>query len=330
VLALSVSGARRGAALLSAAVAVGAGPLWFAGHPGPRPVRAVQVALVQPGVIHDEQPRYTAQVRDTVALIKSRVDLVVWGESSADHLAQNPAHQAQLAQLSRRLGAEIMVNGRSVLPSGDQYNTSYLIGPQGISGQYSKTRLVMFGEYIPLRAQLGWLDRVTKAAGVSLVGGPGPVRLSAGGLRIAPLICFESAFPDMARTDAIRGAQLIVYQSADSTFQNSWAPAQHAALAAVRAAEVGRPTVQGALSGVSAVYDARGRRLAWLPAHSSGSSVVSVPVSSLDTPYDRYGDYIPACCAAVAGGALAAHTRKAYLARRRRAHVPACTAGGAP
>ena len=77
------------------------------------------------------------------------------------------------------------------------------------------------------------------------------------------LICFESAFPDMSRVDARHGAQLIVYQTSDSTFQASWAPAQHASLGALRAAETGRPVVQAALTGVSAAFDAQGRLLAW-------------------------------------------------------------------
>jgi Apolipoprotein N-acyltransferase len=51
------------------------------------------------------------------------------------------------------------------------------------------------------------------------------------------LICFESAFPDMSRVDTDLGAQLIVYQSATSTFQGTWGPDQHASLSAVRAAE---------------------------------------------------------------------------------------------
>ena len=36
-------------------------------------------------------------------------------------------------------------------------------------GEYAKARLVMFGEYIPLRGELGWLTDLTKAAGVNLL-----------------------------------------------------------------------------------------------------------------------------------------------------------------
>ena len=35
----------------------------------------------------------------------------------------------------------------------------------GIRGTYIKTRLVPFGEYIPFRSALGWLDKISKAAG---------------------------------------------------------------------------------------------------------------------------------------------------------------------
>ena len=41
------------------------------------------------------------------------------------------------------------------------------------------------------------------------------------------------------------GADVIVYETSDTSFQGSWAPQQQAALAAVRAAETGRPVTRG-------------------------------------------------------------------------------------
>ena len=125
-------------------------------------------------------------------------------------------------------------------------------------------------------------------------------------LAIGVLICFESAFPDMARVDTDKGAQLIVYQSATSTFQGTWGPDQHASLGAVRAAETGRPVVQAALTGDTVAYDARGRLLAWMG--QSGHGVVTVrlglPAASVRTVYDRLGDYV--AWAALAAVVLAA------------------------
>ena len=140
-----------------------------------------------------------------------------------------------------------------------------LIGGNGIDGRYVKTRLVPFGEYIPFRQQLGWLDQ-DQQGGRRRTWSPGPGRTSCGSprpaapLTIGVLICFESAFPDMSRVDTDQGAQLIVYQTSDSTWQAGWewAQAQHAALSALRAAETGRPVIQAALTGDSVAFDDRG------------------------------------------------------------------------
>ena len=69
----------------------------------------------------------------------------------------------------------------------------------------------------------------------------------------------------------------MVVQTADTTFQGSWGLDQHASLSAVRAVESGRPVLQAALSGTSAAFDARGRRLAWAPGDWRGAAVVELP-----------------------------------------------------
>jgi apolipoprotein N-acyltransferase len=175
-----------------------------------------------------------------------------------------------------------------------------LIDSGGIVATYTKTRLVPFGEYIPFRQQLGWLTRISKAAPSNMIPGDGARVMTAtlpGGrrLKLGVLICFEAAFPDMSRVDTLHGAQVIVYQTSDSTFQGSWGPAQHASLSAVRAAETGRPAVQAALTGVTAAFDAQGRQLAWLGTAQHGVAFVRitlVPGSHL-TLFDRIGDSVP-------------------------------------
>lgn len=282
------------------ALAVAGGPLWFAAHAMPSASRELSVALVQPGVIHNPQARDEEGVALTRGLERqgSHIDLVVWGESSAgDNLPHDAADQQQIEALSASLGAPILVDGNAVQADGNAQKVSYLYTASGVHGAYAKTRLVMFGEYIPFRGELGWLTGLTKAAGVNLVPGHGLDVFRADGANIGPLICFESAFPDMARTEADHGAQLLVYQSEDSTFQGSWEPAQHASLAAVRAAETGRPAVQTSLAGVSAAFDAQGRQLAWLPKSVVGSVIATVPLQASDTPYDQYGNYVPVVCA---------------------------------
>jgi apolipoprotein N-acyltransferase len=121
---------------------------------------------------------------------------------------------------------------------------------------------------------------------------------------LGPLICFESAFPDMSRRATDLGAQLLVFQTATSTFQGSWAQPQHASIAAVRAVETGRPALHAALTGTTAAFDAEGRRLGWVPASSAGVLLAPVQLTATRTPYDRAGDWMLALSAIVLGLAL--------------------------
>ncbi len=206
----------------------------------------------------------------------------------------------QIKRLSADTGAQVLVNQDASWPDGSRSKVALLIGPRGIAGSYTKTRLVPFGEYIPLRGALGWIARISKAASSNMVPGHGAHLVHATDragrpLPLGVLICFESAFPDMSRVDTDLGAQLIVYQTSDSTFQDSWAPAQHASLSAVRAAETGRPVVQAALTGDTVAFDPRGRLLALMTAQQRGVTVVrlGLPPASARTLYDRLGDYVP-------------------------------------
>jgi hypothetical protein len=108
----------------------------------------------------------------------------------------------------------------------------------------------------------------------------------------------------MSRVDTDQGAQLIVYQTSDSTWQAGWewVQAQHASLAALRAAETGRPTVQAALTGDSVAFDDRGRLLVWKSSVFRGVAIVrlDLPPVSARTLYDRLGDYVPWTAVAIA------------------------------
>jgi len=284
----------------AAAVVIAAGPAAFALTPPPHPARPVTLTLVQPGIQHNPRIRVNASERLSAGLGRLRPDLVVWGESSiASDLRTDPRLLARLEALSAANGAQILANQDSQTPAG-KTKVAVLVGPRGIVATYTKTRLVPFGEYIPFRQQLGWLTKISRAAPTNMIPGSGAkvIRMTARSgerIPIGVLICFESAFPDMSRVDARRGAQLIVYQTSDSTFQGSWAPAQHASLGALRAAETGRPVVQAALTGVSAAYDAQGRLLASMTTAQRGLLTVRLglePATAL-TPFDRYGDVVP-------------------------------------
>ena len=239
----------------------------------------------------DASQRITSSL--TTRPLPVRPDLIVWGESSvAYNLDRTVRCSARSAGCPRGWGRRSWSTRTRRAAAGHISKVAVLVSAAGIQGSYEKSRLVPFGEYIPFRQQLGWLTKISRAASSNRIPGTGEHLLVVTGpvghpLPIGVLICFESAFPDMSRVAADKGGQLIVYQSATSTFQNSWAPAQHASLGALRAAETGRPVVQAALTGVSAAFDSRGRNLAWF-----GTSRHGVVVVRLALPVGRRADAV--------------------------------------
>ncbi|MFB7598058.1 apolipoprotein N-acyltransferase [Streptomyces sp. NPDC056160] len=338
---VAVRGVRAPAVAGLAATAAVTSAAW-AWAPRPDVDGHVRIAVVQPGMVdgtESGQRRFDREEQLTRGLAGQRVDLVVWGESSVGFdLAQRPDLARRIAALSREVGADVLVNvdaRRSDRPG--IYKSSVLVGPDGPTGdRYDKMRLVPFGEYVPARSLLGWATSVGKAAGEDRRRGDEQVVMDVGhGLRVGPLVCFETAFPDMSRHLARDGAGVLLAQSSTSTFQHSWAPAQHASLGALRAAETGRPMVHATLTGVSAVYGPGGQRVGpWLGTDASTARVYDVPTAHGVTPYVRYGDWPVHAALLVLGALCVSEGVRALLRPRRRAPAPSAararTARGSP
>ncbi|EUA35848.1 putative apolipoprotein N-acyltransferase [Mycobacterium xenopi 4042] len=99
---------RLGCVVIAVVCAGSAGVVPVGASPGAG--RTVRVALVQPGssttARHARRP-----ARRSPRRCRSRVDLVVWGESSvAVDPASHPDDMRQLADLARRVGADLLVN----------------------------------------------------------------------------------------------------------------------------------------------------------------------------------------------------------------------------
>ena len=209
---------------------------------------------------------------------------------------------------------------------GAAYN-SILALPDGESRfrTYRKQHLVLFGETIPYREYLPFLDWLFRqSAGVEFSGsfsrgvGAEPLmvplaRAPSGELAVIPSICFEDTVPRLVRKYVPRGGQLIVNVTNDGWFRQSEAAAQHFANAKFRCVEVRRPMVRCSNTGVSAVVGTTGtvfdpvggeRRILTDKAGSHFTrgwlyATAQVPVDGRLTVYARFGDWF------AAGGALA-------------------------
>lgn len=127
-----------------------------------------------------------------------------------------------------------------------------------------KTRLVIFGEYVPFREYLPFLESF-RLPGGDLTPGDKVRALDVAGVSVGPILCFEALFPDVALQQQWNGARLLAVMSIDDWYMGTNAPEQLRAAAIWRAVECGLPLVRSAGLGFTFATDARGRVIAEAP-----------------------------------------------------------------
>ncbi len=303
---------RVGAALLLAVV-WGMG-LWTLAQPMPVDTN-VTLRLVQPNAAQslkwDEaqaQVFYDRLIRATTAT--PTPDIVIWPETALPYLQEyNPDIPADLARAAK--GATL-IYGRQRITGDLGYNSLSVLNAAGAElALYDKHHLVPFGEYIPFGdTAYDWFGLSAFAAqlGNGYTAGAGPSVIDLGQFgKVMPLICYEAVFPQDLRADA--RPSWLLHITNDAWFGTLTGPFQHAAQARLRAIEQGLPMVRVANTGVTAVYDARGRLRADLPFGQEAHLDTVLPAPLPITPYASLGEW-PVLVLLAGGAALALLRRK--------------------
>lgn len=143
-----------------------------------------------------------------------------------------------------------------------------------------KTRLVIFGEYVPFRHELPFLGGFNLPS-ADLTPGESPSTLPIKNITLGPMVCFEELFPDISYHLTEKHAQMIAVVSDDAWFTGSYAPIQLNQACVWRAIETGLPLVRSGMTGFSDIIAADGVIQKELPFGPIGSlsGTVNVPVS---------------------------------------------------
>jgi len=304
------------AALTAAALIFGLLRLQEAARPGLGRVRAgivqTEARLGPPGTAGVfRRDDFEAQVALARALTPSP-DLIVWPETAVpEGLLQYPLRLDTLRRLSRERRCFLLVGTSETDAQGRTYNTSLLISPQGeVVGRYDKRRLIIYGEYVPLRKPLAPIVRRYPVPQEDLTPGIGSPVLQMGGHRLGCLICFEALFPAMARQARLQGADILVVTTNDGWFGHT-AGAEHGVhIAALRAIENNAPVVRAAKTGISCFIDRYGRVSQATGLFVRAGLVGEVETSPRLTIYTRVGDLTPVACALGCLGLLGASVGK--------------------
>ncbi len=249
--------------LATGAIAVLTVAAWSAWPARKLPPPAIAVAAVQGNIAQSFKwnaltlavRRYTAMTRAASA---TRPRLVVWPETViTTELDADPVLVRHFSMLARGVRATVVAGSLSVGP-GALYNSLYIFSPAGGYAVYDKRQLVPFAEWFPGQAFLSWLPYVGALNGGLIPGRVDGVYPTAA-LPVAPLICWESAFSDLAYAQIRRGAQLLVISTDDAWFGTTSGPYMHAQIAQLRAIETGAYVVRAAATGISGIIAPDGR-----------------------------------------------------------------------
>jgi len=323
---------------------------------------------------------YITHARLTGMAVREQPDLIVWPEAMfpAPLVEADPALTTEqlvekfpnikpevwtdgrirrdLGRESQKAGAALLWGIHAMRAESDglkQFNSAAFVTPEmGLVGRYDKRHLVPFGEYLPLRNVLPFLQFFTPYGGNSgLQAGVQPAVFEYKSWRFAPVICFEDTVPHVVRTAAAAGlameqprpVDVLVNLTNDGWFHGSSELDQHLITAAFRAVECRAPMVRAVNTGLSAIIDGDGailepdvfidgdrRRDSDLPPRTStrdpktgkrhrqmtAALIHTVPLDNRSSLYVRFGDWFAgACCLFV--------TATLVMMIRQRRRVPA-------
>ncbi|WP_433133906.1 apolipoprotein N-acyltransferase [Micromonospora sp. CA-240977] len=190
-------------------------------------------------------------------------DLVVWPENSSDiDPLRNPAAGARISQAADTIRAPILVGAVLLGPGPGQVRNAGILWRPGtgadLSQLYTKRHPVPFAEYVPLRDIARRVSKQVDLIRSDFVPGSTPGVVRAGPAVLGDVICFEVAYDQVVRDTVTGGAQLLVVQTNNATFNVAEAR-QQLAMVRLRAVEHGRPALMASTVGVSGFVAPDGR-----------------------------------------------------------------------
>lgn len=287
----------------------------------------ISVAVVQGNIEQDRKwdPLYQEEVvkvyEGLSASLSSRSpQLIVWPETSLPFLFdRDPKRTERLIEFQRSLGSYLLfgsILGRpreagekpdkqagavssssSAEDSFDGFtNSAVLLDRDGkVSYTYDKIHLVPFGEYVPLRSMLFFVDKLAFGVGDYLPGLRYTKAVTPFG-SFGTLICYEIVFPGLVRKFYTHGGDFIVTITNDAWFGRTSGPYQHFSMAVFRAIENRKPIIRAANSGISGFIDSSGRIEETSGLFTRESLIRQIRTDSTLTLYTKYGDLFSFLC----------------------------------
>ena len=273
------------------------------------PLRTVgTITLVQPNIGFDE--KWDPAIADSevgllvgmsrTATTGVRPGLLVWPEAAVPGLfEEHPDWQARIAALATERRIPVLTGvvhlqlhdgGYTIYNAALMFDT---LGQWRRHGVYEKHYLVPVVERVPF-VPVGWfraLPGLGRWSGGFGRGDSLPLFETSLG-RAGVVVCYESAFEDLARKYRARGADFLVNITNDAWFGRTAAPDQHASHLVLRAIETRMGIARGANDGVSEFVDPLGRASDQSELETQAVVTGQLVTSDVRSLYVRWGDWV--------------------------------------
>ncbi len=229
-------------------------------------------------------------------------DLIIWPETALPFsFGSDEPLSAEVREFQKASGIYLLSGSILVKDVKDNKNilsnSAVLLSPEGeIQSVYDKIHLVPYGEYVPLRKFLPFIEKLVVGIGDFTAGQEHTVMhmLPA---KISTLICYEIIFPGLVRKFAEKGANLFVSITNDAWFGRSSAPYQHFSMTVLRAVENRVPVLRAANTGISGFIDAKGNIKRKSKIFVKDALTEDIRLGSFEKSfYAKYGDLFAFLC----------------------------------
>jgi apolipoprotein N-acyltransferase len=270
--------------------------------------RDIVVSIIQGNIEQDRKwnAEYQEYVIDTYFKLSRLVSsknpsLIVWPETSLPFIfGMDKGYSDRLQEFQRELNTYLLVGSILVREKGNDKhlltNSALLFDRDGkIIYTYDKIHLVPFGEYIPLRKILFFIDKLAYGIG-DYVSGTSYKKAETSVGSFAAVICYEIIFPGMIRKFFKDGGDFLVNITNDAWFGRTSGPYQHFSMIVYRAIENRKPVIRAANTGISGFVDSNGNIISKTDIFKRCYLTERIKTDNRISFYSRYGDIFVYLC----------------------------------
>jgi len=258
--------------------------------------KSLHLSVIQPAYKQEEKwlPVKREEIKNLVISMieiasESKSDLILLPESVFPFFIQ--ADNATFNYITKTsLKKDILLGNIRYDEKLNYYNSAFFFS-KGNYQYYDKIHLVPFGEYFPLKIITAPISRYFFGDAKDFSSGTTHKIFTSNGIKILPLICYESAFYNIIfNVFKDNSPDIIAILSNDSWFGDTLGRNQHLAIDMVRAKEFMRPVIRATQSGISTYINEKGQIINKLGNNKQGIMVAKVNIDSTKRSlFSKYG-----------------------------------------